>query len=59
MFQGFDPLEVKNGDLTQDEIRNMTARDVIHVGTGGSKFYDPDEPGAWTVDFTIIVKGFL
>ncbi|KAK9788684.1 hypothetical protein AB5N19_10207 [Seiridium cardinale] len=57
MFQGLDPLEIKN--MTNEEIRQMTARDVIHHGSASTKFYDPDEPGTWTVNFPIVVKGFL
>lgn len=57
MFQGIDPSELK--DLTNEEIRQLTARDAIHHGGASVKFYDSDSPGAWTVDFAIIVKGFL
>ncbi|KAI0132992.1 Argonaute complex, subunit Arb1, partial [Xylariales sp. AK1849] len=56
-FQGMDPLEAKSA--TGDEIRAMSARDVIQHGHAGSKFYDPDEPEHWEVDFEGIVKGFL
>ncbi|KAH8195856.1 hypothetical protein TruAng_009986 [Truncatella angustata] len=57
MFQGLDAEDAKT--MTNDEIRAMKARDVIHYGFGGSKFYDSSDPGDWTIDFPIIVKGFL
>jgi hypothetical protein len=57
MFQGLDPLETK--EMTSDEIRTLTARDVVHRGLPGSKFYSANEPRGWTVNFPIVVKGFL
>lgn len=57
MFQGFDPSEAK--DMTTDEIRQMTARDIIHYGVASVKFYDPDTSDGWRVDFSLVIKGFL
>jgi hypothetical protein len=56
-FQGMGLDEAKTA--TAEEIRAMTARDVIHHGYAGSKFYDPDDTEHWVVDFEGIVKGFL
>ncbi|KAI1874959.1 uncharacterized protein JN550_002388 [Neoarthrinium moseri] len=57
MFQGLDKNDLKQ--LSAEEIREATARDVIQPGVGGSKFYDPENPEHWRVDFAIVVKGFL
>ncbi|ETS82324.1 hypothetical protein PFICI_04200 [Pestalotiopsis fici W106-1] len=57
MFQGLDAADAK--DMNAEEIRQMTSRYAVQRGFAGSKFYDPDEPGDWRVDFPIIVKGFL
>ncbi|ORY64799.1 Argonaute siRNA chaperone complex subunit Arb1-domain-containing protein [Pseudomassariella vexata] len=56
-FTGMDTDTIKLS--TADEIRQMTARDVIHYGTAGSKFYDIDDHEQWDVDFVGVVKGFL
>jgi hypothetical protein len=57
MFQGLDAADVK--EMNAEEIRQMTARTSVTSGFGSGKFYDPDQPGDWRVDFPIIVKGFL
>jgi hypothetical protein len=57
MFQGLDPTDIKT--LTSDEIREMTARNVIAHGLAGSKYFDPADTEHWTIDFVEVVKGFL
>lgn len=50
----------KDDGFTKDEIRGFTANDFI--GRGGDpmdKFYNPDHPEHWDVDFAGVVAGFL
>jgi len=42
---------------TAEEIRTMTATDFIRPGS--KKYYDPEEPENWVVDFEGVAKGFL
>jgi hypothetical protein len=58
MFQGMKSINYE--DHTADEIRDMTADAVIHRGTHTDvRFYNPNEPDSWDVDFSGVVAGFL
>ncbi|KAL2153536.1 hypothetical protein VTH82DRAFT_4691 [Thermothelomyces myriococcoides] len=49
-------------DATKNSIREMTADDVIQRGGGGSRnsrFYNPNYPEHWDVDFTGVAAGFV
>jgi len=53
---GDDQLE----DATKADIRQMTAGDVIERGDATNpRFYNPNEPEHWDVDFSGVVAGFL
>lgn len=55
---GDDILE----DATKSAVREMTADDVIHRGGNGNnnpRFYNPNSPEHWDVDFTGVAAGFL
>ncbi|KAL2164823.1 hypothetical protein VTH06DRAFT_119 [Thermothelomyces fergusii] len=55
---GDDILE----DATKNSIREMTADDVIQRGGDGnrnSRFYNPNYPEHWDVDFTGVAAGFV
>lgn len=51
----------KDEGFTKDEIRGFTANDFL--GHGGDdpkgKFYNPEYPQHWDVDFAGVVAGFL
>lgn len=57
MFQGMKTIDVD--DATNNEIREMTAGDVIYRGSTSSRYYNPNEPEHWDVDFAGVVAGFL
>ncbi|KAK5658351.1 hypothetical protein OQA88_2327 [Cercophora sp. LCS_1] len=49
-------------DRTKSELREATADDVIQRGGGpnrDARFYNPDFPEHWRVDFSGVVAGFL
>jgi hypothetical protein len=49
-------------DANRAAVREMTANDVIQRGGDGSynpRFYNPNDPMHWDVDFTGIAAGFL
>lgn len=48
-----------HGDATKDEIRSMSANDVIQKDPLQSRFYNPHEPANWHVDFTGVAAGFM
>ncbi|KAL2169083.1 hypothetical protein VTG60DRAFT_6505 [Thermothelomyces hinnuleus] len=55
---GDDILE----DATKNSIREMTADDVIQRGGDGNRnprFYNPNYPEHWDVDFTGVAAGFV
>ncbi|KAK8050911.1 hypothetical protein PG993_002296 [Apiospora rasikravindrae] len=56
-FGGMDMEAIR--EASTDEIRQMTARDVIRDSEIGPKFYDPRDTKGWVVDFEGVVKGFL
>jgi len=47
-------------DKTKSDIRQITADDVIRRGGENQdrRWYDPDHPDHWDVDFTGVAKGF-
>jgi hypothetical protein len=55
------------GGLDQDTLDNSTAQDIVAIqatdfirsGHNNSKYYDPEKPEDWVVDFEGIAKGFL
>lgn len=57
MFQSMDTI--KMDEETNDEIRGMTAGDVIHRGGANIRYYDPNDPDNWEVDFAGVAAGFL
>ncbi len=48
-------------ECTNAELRDIAANDVIHRGASGSnpRFYNPNEPKHWVVDFAGVVSGFM
>jgi len=55
---GDDILE----DATKTAVREMTADDVIQRGGDGNRntrFYNPNYPEHWDVDFTGVASGFV
>ncbi|KAK0620489.1 Argonaute complex, subunit Arb1 [Immersiella caudata] len=62
-FQGTNKMtksELK--ELTKGEIRDITANDVIQRGGEGkydTRFYNPEFPEHWDVDFAGIAAGFI
>lgn len=49
-------------DATKGAVREMTADDVIQRGGDGnrnSRFYNPNYPEHWDVDFTGVASGFV
>ncbi|KAB5539495.1 Argonaute siRNA chaperone complex subunit Arb1-domain-containing protein [Coniochaeta sp. 2T2.1] len=56
MFQGKKYMNMT--DATNDEIRGMTATDIIG-GSSNGRFYDPREPEDWDVDFAGVVAGYF
>lgn len=45
---------------TKAVVREITADDVIQRGSSqNSRFYNPNYPEHWDVDFTGVVSGFL
>ncbi|KAK3378925.1 Argonaute complex, subunit Arb1 [Lasiosphaeria ovina] len=49
-------------EATKADVREMTADDVIHRGGGASynpRFYNPNYPEHWDVDFAGVAAGFL
>ncbi len=48
-------------ECTNAELRDIAANDVIHRGASGSnpRFYNPNEPEHWAVDFAGVVSGFM
>jgi hypothetical protein len=57
MFQGMGSMDVD--DAGTNEIRHMTAGDVIHRGSASSRYYNPSDAEMWDVDFSGVVAGFL
>ncbi len=62
-FQGASKLDNETLEgRTKAEIRDITADDVIQRGGGAStnpRFFNPDYPEHWDVDFSGVVAGFL
>ncbi|KAK8079448.1 hypothetical protein PG997_007266 [Apiospora hydei] len=56
-FGGMDMDAIR--EASTDEIRLMTATDVVQNSEIGPKFYDPRDAEGWVVDFEGVVKGFL
>lgn len=52
---GLDKETTENS--TAEEIRAMTATDFVQ--SGNKKYYDPEEPEHWVVDFEDVARGFL
>lgn len=54
-----------NGGLDKETIQNSTAEEIRqfhatdYVRTGNKKYFDPEEPEHWVVDFESVAKGFL
>lgn len=49
-------------DSTKSAVREMTADDVIQRGADGNRsirFYNPNYPDHWNVDFTGVAAGFV
>lgn len=50
----------KDEGLTKDEIRGFTANDFLgHGDDPKGKFYNPEFPEHWDVDFSGVVAGYL
>lgn len=50
----------KDEGFTKDEIRGLTANDFLGTGDDPKgKFYNPDFPEHWDVDFAGVVAGYL
>lgn len=47
------------GEADSSEMRKAEANDVINLGGGDPRFYDPMQPEHWDVDFSGVVSGFL
>jgi hypothetical protein len=62
-FQGSRNLtEDVLADATKASVREMTADDVIQRGgdeNNNPRFYNPNYPEHWDVDFTRVASGFL
>ncbi|KAK0641325.1 Argonaute siRNA chaperone complex subunit Arb1-domain-containing protein [Cercophora newfieldiana] len=62
-FQGTSKMtKGELNELTKGEVRDISANDVIQRGGDGqydTRFYNPDFPEHWDVDFTGIVAGYL
>lgn len=54
---GLDKETLENA--TASEIEAIQATDFIRTGSVNSKYYDPDKPEGWVVDFEGVTKGFL
>lgn len=55
---GNDLLE----EVDKTTVREMTADSVIQRGAGGQsnpRYFNPNEPEHWSVDFTGVAAGFL
>jgi hypothetical protein len=55
---GEDVLE----DATKSDVREMTADDVIQRGADGNRnprYFNPNYPEHWDVDFTGVAAGFV
>lgn len=58
-FQGSRSLETEE-TTPRDHIEAMKANDVILRGMStDARFYNPNEPENWEVDWTGVVSGFL
>lgn len=57
MFQGVKSRDV--GGSTNNDIRDMTAGNVIYRGGTNRRYYNASEPEHWDVDFAGIVAGYL
>lgn len=62
-FQGTASLTKRDLDgLNKDDIREISANDVVErkpVSQHGSRYYNPNQPEHWDVDFTGVAAGFL
>lgn len=56
-FQGGSKIDLDGA--TSSEIREAMASDVIHRAGNDSRFYNPNHPEHWDVDFAGIAAGFL
>ncbi|RDW69330.1 hypothetical protein BP6252_08350 [Coleophoma cylindrospora] len=54
---GLDQDTIENS--TAEEIAAIRATDFIRCNTKSLRFYDPEDPKQWVVDFEGLVKGFL
>lgn len=57
MFQGTKSLDMN--DASNNDIRDMTAGDVIHRGSSNSRYYNTSDDEHWDVDFSGVVAGYL
>jgi hypothetical protein len=62
-FQGTNMMtKTELKELTKSEIRAISANDVIQRGGDGkydARFYNPDFPEHWDVDFSGVVAGYM
>lgn len=56
-FQGGNSIDLEGA--TSTEIREIMASDVIHRTGNDQRFYNPNRPDHWDVDFAGVVSGFL
>lgn len=69
MLGGIEASTTKqfSGGLDKDTIDNSTAKEIAEIqatdfirsGHNSTKYYDPENPEHWVVDFEGIAKGFL
>lgn len=61
-FQGTASLTSRDLDgLDKDDIRDIAANDYVQrkPGMHASRYYNPNQPEHWDVDFTGVAAGFL
>lgn len=57
MFQGVKSLDMDGA--TNNDIRGMTAGDVVHRGSSNNRYYNTAQAEHWDVDFSGVVAGYL